>query len=157
MERWAIHVFSRLSSHGRSYWSMPQDKKEPWENVAFGFMLRNINLLYLFCGALILADLSYISRFWTQFEAFLSLRKVTKNGLEPADEAERRCVIKCIHNAPSSFEGIILDMWAGKTADEAHDILAKPDVTVTNQSDKEVQLPKLLKLNELAQNHYLDA
>lgn len=139
------------------YWSMPQDKKEPWENVAFGFMLRNINLLYLFCGALILADLSYISRFWTQFEAFLSLRKVTKNGLEPADEAERRCVIKCIHNAPSSFEGIILDMWAGKTADEAHDILAKPDVTVTNQSDKEVQLPKLLKLNELAQNHYLDA
>ena len=136
---------------------MPQGEKEAWELVAFKVMLRNINLLYLFCGVLVLADLSYVSRFWTQFEAFLSLRTVTKNGLEPAAEAERRCVIKCIHNAPSSFEGIILDMWAGKTADEAHDILAKPDVTVTNNSDKVVQLPKLLKLNELAQNHFLDA
>jgi hypothetical protein len=65
-------------------------------------------------------------------------------------EAERRCVIKCIHNAPPTFEAIIIDMWAGKTADEAYAILSKPDVTVTNQSDKDVQLPKLLKLNDFA-------
>jgi len=39
-------------------------------------------------------------------------------------------------------------MWAGKSAQEAHDILAQPDVLVTNQSDKERQLPKILKLNE---------
>ena len=39
-------------------------------------MLPNINLLYLFCGVLILLDLSYMSRFWTQLEAFLSLRTV---------------------------------------------------------------------------------
>ena len=129
---------------------MPQGDKEPWELVAFKVMLHNINLLYLFCGVLVLADLSYVSRFWTQFEAFLSLRTVAKNGLEPAAEAERRCVIKCIHNAPSSFEGMIIDMWAGRTANEAHDILAKPDVTVTNQTDKDVQLPKLLKLNEFS-------
>ena len=140
-------------SHACSYWSMPQGDKKTWELIAFRVMLRNINLLYLFCGVLVLADLSYISRFWTQFEAFLSLRKVTKKGLEPAAEADRRCVIKCIHNAPSSFEGMIIGMWAGKTAEEAHDILAKPDVTVTNQSDKDVQLPKLLKLNEFAQKH----
>ena len=42
----------------------------------------------------------------------------------------------------------LVDMWAGKSAQEAHDILAQPDVLVTNQSDKERQLPKILKLNE---------
>ena len=46
--------------------------------IAFKVMLRNINLLYLFCGVLVLADLSYVSRFWTQFEAFLSLRQVRR-------------------------------------------------------------------------------
>ena len=30
------------------------------------------------------------------------------------------------------------------------EILSKPDVTVTNQSDKDAQLPKLLKLNDFA-------
>ena len=41
-------------------------------------------------------------------------------------------------------------MWANKSAHEAHAILVKPDVRVTNQSDKDVQLPKLLALNEFA-------
>ena len=35
-----------------------------------------------------------------------------------------------------------------KTAQEAHDILAQLDVPATNQSDKERQLPQILKLNE---------
>ena len=33
--------------------------------------------------------------------------------------------------------------------EEAHEILKEPDVTVTNQSDKEVNLDKLLKLKGL--------
>ena len=41
-------------------------------------------------------------------------------------------------------------MWANKSAAQAHGILVKPDVKVTNQSDKDQQLPKLLKLNEFA-------
>jgi len=133
------------------YWSMPQGKdKTEWEDIEFSIMLPNINLLYLFCSVLILADLSYVSRFWTQFEAFLSMRKVSTRGLEATPEAERRCVIKCIHNAPDGFKGILTDMWAHKTADEACDILAKPDVTVTNQKDKDQQLPKLKELNAFA-------
>jgi hypothetical protein len=88
----------------------------------------------------------------TQFEAFLSMRKVTENGLETAPAAEQRCVIKCIHNAFPGIKDGIIDMWTGKTAQEAHAILAKPDVTVTNQSDKDVQLPKLLELDEFAKN-----
>ena len=46
---------------------MPQggDKRD-WERVEFGVMLPNINLLYLFLSVLILADLSYVSRFWVR-------------------------------------------------------------------------------------------
>ena len=47
-------------------------------------------------------------------------------------------------------------MWGEKTADEAHAVLARPDVTVTNQRDKDVQLPKLQKLNEFAKSVLAD-
>ena len=87
----------------------------------------------------------------TQFEAYLSLRTVTANGLDLTPDAKRRCVIKCIHNAPTSFSEALVGMWATKTAAEAYDILVKPDVRVTNQSDKDVQLPKLKTLNTFAQ------
>jgi hypothetical protein len=40
-------------------------------------------------------------------------------------------------------------MWAGMTAKSAHDVLGKPDVVVTNQSDKDTQLPKLLQLDRI--------
>ena len=46
-------------------------------------------------------------------------------------------------------------MWASKTAREAHDVLVKPDVKVTNQSDKDVQLPKLLNLDDFARREFL--
>ena len=129
---------------------MPQGRdKEEWEDAEFAVMLPNINLRYLFCSVFILADLSYVSRFWTQFEAFLSMRKVSVRGLEAAPAAERRCVIKCIHNASENIKAEI-DLWANKTASEAYDILALPDVTVTNQKDKDVQLPKLKKLDAFA-------
>ena len=80
------------------------------------------------------------------------MRKVTAEGLVPTPASEGRCTIKCIHNAPPEFESVIVNMWAGKTADEAYETLSKPDVTVTNQSDKDVQLPKLLKLNDFAKS-----
>ena len=49
-------------------------------------MLLNVNYLYLSMPVLILLDLSYQSRFWTQFEAWLSMQCVhSETGkLEPA-------------------------------------------------------------------------
>ena len=38
-------------------------------------------------------------------------------------------------------------MWRDKTAEEAYAVLAAPDVRVTNASDKETHLPKILKLD----------
>jgi hypothetical protein len=39
-------------------------------------------------------------------------------------------------------------MWSQLTPEQAHAILMKPDVEVTNKRDKDVQLEKLAKLNE---------
>ena len=140
------------------FWSMPQGRdKAEVENIEFTMMLPNINLLYLFCSVLILLDGSYMSRFWTQFEAFLSFRKVTASGLGPTPLSERRDAIICIHNADLEFDPPKLrKMWGEKTADEAHAVLARPDVTVTNQRDKDVQLPKLQKLDEFAKSVLAD-
>ena len=45
----------------------------------------------------------------------------------------------------------MFDEWSNVTADAAHEKLKGRDVSVTNQSDKEKQLPKLLKLDSLVQ------
>ena len=59
-----------------------------------------------------------------------------------------RCTIKCVHNASQQFEGgKLLNMWGSKTPSEAYATLSKPDVNVTNQSDKDTQLPKMLQLD----------
>ena len=42
----------------------------------------------------------------------------------------------------------LLAMWSIKTPEQAHALLSMPDVTVTNQSDKDEQLPKVLKFND---------
>ena len=58
--------------------------------------------------------------------------------------------IVCIQNAAAqaeSFTKLLVDQWAKKTPDKAHAFLSKPDVIVTNQSDKEGQLPKIKALD----------
>ena len=56
---------------------MPQGEKTAEEKVAFDKMLSNVNMLYLGTTVLILLDLSYVSRFWTQFEAWLGMQMLT--------------------------------------------------------------------------------
>ena len=137
------------------FWCMPQGQgMKMWEKKEFEVMLPNINLLYLLTQVLILLDLSYMSRFWTQLEAYLSMRKLQSNGLVSTPNEERRYVIKCIHNAPVAFEYELTKMWAHKTVDEAYDVLIKPDVKVTNSKDKSVQLPKLKRLQEFVVSQF---
>ena len=75
--------------------SMPQGrKKTPRESAEFKEMLPNINLLYLTCSVLILMDRSYMNRFWTQFEAYLSMRAITSDGLTNAKDPKARVTIR---------------------------------------------------------------
>jgi hypothetical protein len=143
---------------------MPQDiprgTRSEEDTADFKTMLSMVNLLYLGCSVLILLDLSYASRFWTQFEAWLSMQTTTPEGLTPAvGGGKERYHIVCVQNAAEQAEThkqLLVKSWATKTPDEAHTFLARPDVTVTSMSDKEIQLPKIGKLDDNIRQVYSD-
>ena len=94
--------------------------------------------------------------FRLQFEAWLSCQKATTKGLVGAPAAERRCTVRCIHNAEALLERQLFKMWGNMTAEGAYSVLSKPDVVVTNQSDKEAQLPKILALDRMVSECMMD-
>ena len=51
-----------------------------------------------------------------------------------------------IYNANRIIADYLKAMWANKKPQQAHDLLAHPDITVTNQGDKDEQLPKIQNL-----------
>jgi hypothetical protein len=133
------------------FWCMPQkldhQARSATDQAEFDRMLPNIPLLCLGCSVLVVLDLQYMGRFWTQFEAWLSLQRASAEGLAP-DLTRIRCTVCKIHNATLKTEENLYELWAGKNAQEAYDTLAKDDVYVTNRKDKELQLPKLKWINE---------
>ena len=85
------------------------------------------------------------------------MRLCTPAGLclVPTGAVAPRFTIECIHLAKQKFQGAqLLEMWMEASADEAHETLSSPDVTVTNQSDKDMQLPKLKQLDELVRETF---
>lgn len=81
-------------------------------------------------------DLSYISRFWTQFEAWLSMQEASQGGLLGAPEAQRRLTVASVHGANQALmAATLVDMWGTRSPEEAREVLAAPDVLVTKQSD----------------------
>ena len=131
-------------------WCLPQGKRSKEEQALFDRSLPHINLLYLGCTVLVLMDLSYISRFWTLFESWLAMSSTTAEGLVPAEYARGRCHITCIHSARSSTDALtklLVQMWTDKQPNQVYDLLAATDIVVTNVRDKQVQLPKVLKIS----------
>ena len=84
----------------------------------------------------------------TCFDAWLAMHTATSDGLVSSSDAAKRWVTKPIYNA-TEHEAVGLErIWREITAAEAHKVLSRPDVTVTNLSDKHVQLEKLEKLDQ---------
>jgi len=148
----ALRQHVKLHPHLKWLWfdqmSLPQGVRTPAEKAEFSLMLSNVNFLYLGCAVLILLDRSYLSRFWTCFEAYLAFRSVSHEGLIYAPNGSTRCEIACLHGSSSSLENALRDEWERRTPSEAASVLGKPDVMVTNQSDKRLQIPKLALLDE---------
>ena len=71
------------------------------------------------------------------------MQKATPDGLTPAPADERRCTIVPLLNANQQDADRLIHTWEDKTPQHAREILALPDVVVTNAKDKEVQLRKL--------------
>ena len=65
--------------------------------------------------------------------------------------SRRRYVIACVHGAPEQLQASLVEEWSKCNAKLAYDKLGKPDVHVTNESDKELQLRKVLELDEKVQ------
>ena len=143
---------------------MPQDhpkgSRSAEDAAAFKRMLKEVNRLYLGTTVLILLDLSYVSRFWTQFESWMSMQFATPDGLKPAvGTGNERHLIVCIQNAASQatlYTKALVDSWADQTPEQAHSFLSKPDVTVTNENDKKGQLPKIKALDATVQGAFGD-
>ena len=100
------------------------------------------------CSVLVLLDLSYQSRFWTQYELWLSLQKGTADGLVPAEASESRSHVETIHSGTQDLAESLKKMWRAKNTDQARATLSARDVKVTNQSDKDIHLTKLRVLNQ---------
>jgi len=123
-------------------------KRTPAEQCLFGWQLGNVNILYVGCAVLLLIDMTYLSRFWTQFEGWLSMQVCRPGGLEPAGPKGRRWTMMCIYNAQAGYEDKkLFDMWRHKRPEEVREKLAQPDVAVTNASDKTIQLEKIAVLD----------
>lgn len=75
------------------------------EKAEFDHMLGEVNMLYLGCQVLVLLDLSYLSRFWTMYEAWLSRLQPMAQGLKLAQgEAAARCHILPILGASEGYK-----------------------------------------------------
>ncbi|KOO23359.1 tir-containing protein [Chrysochromulina tobinii] len=134
------------------YSCAPQGERTPQEKEIFSLTLENMDFLFLGASVLILLDMSYMSRFWTQFEAWMAFQEVDSNGvLRCASEDNRRCMIECIHNANKYTKLQLIEMWSNKTPEEAYNILKSEDVSVTNTKDKELQLPRIQTFKESVQ------
>ena len=136
------------------YSCMPQGERTDKEKSEFKTMLPNINLIYLSAHVLIIMDSTYFARFWTLFEAWLSMQSITSEGLRPSSEEGRRSTIVCIHSGSKHDIAKLKDTLMSKTPQEAYDLLKEEDIQVTNASDKKGQLPKLLKLDKFAVDQF---
>jgi hypothetical protein len=126
-------------------------ERTPLDKAEFNWMLANVNFLYLGLSALILMDISYVSRFWTCYEAWLCFQLPSTTGLVPTPDAKLRCSIVRLHGARQSFEDDLRQQWHHCTAEEAHRQLSSPAVTVTNASDKLTQLEKIAQFDAMVQ------
>merc|ERR1712232_211954 len=84
---------------------VPKSTRSAEDTADFKIMLKMINMLFFGATVLIVLDLSYVSRFWTQFEAWLSMQLPTPEGLTPAlGTGRERHHIKCVQNAAEQPE-----------------------------------------------------
>jgi hypothetical protein len=123
-------------------------ERTPPEQAEFKTIMPNINFLYLACSVLILMlDQTYMERFWPQFEAWLAFMQGSQSGLASTPEGQLRCTIRCLLGTPVWYANSLKDRWLNRNAAWAHRTLSEKWVSVTNASDKEVQLFKIFHLD----------
>ena len=59
-----------------------------------------------------------------------------------------------VYGAPDGLEEALENEWCEATPDQAYEKLSSPDIIVSNQKDKEDQLPLIEKLDEKSRQGY---
>ena len=130
------------------FWCLPQHPRSPTEELHFRTSLSQIYLLFLGTCVLILGDAQYNSRFWTSYEAWLSMRMMTAEGLVEASGTPRCAVVGLFPLDSDTAKHLIEGMWKDAKPDQAYDQLNVAAIYVTNGRDKEEQLMVLLNLDD---------
>ena len=84
---------------------------------------------------------TYTTRFWTLFEAWLSMQMTSPNGLIPAPKDKRRCSIVPIHLASDLTAQELETLMAGKSVDEAYSTLDRYQHLHLHASTSPLSLP----------------
>jgi hypothetical protein len=74
------------------------------------------------------------------------MQSCTAEGLLPAPKS--RATIVPLYNANPLLAETLESIWSQKKPQDAHTVLAEKDIAVTNQTDKELHLPKILNFDE---------
>ena len=91
------------------YLCLPQGERNSKEKIDFFTQLPNMYLLYLGTSVLVcVVNREYMERFWTQLEAWYSLRQGKKEGLVSTPKEKRRCTIKCVNERDEMFKDDIV-------------------------------------------------
>ena len=131
------------------FWCLPQpgkDGRSKAEQKEFDRMMPNIALLCLSCSVLILLD-PQPPRFWGAFEAWCAMQRASLKGLLP-DESRSRLSFVHLQKAGRREEEQLVERWATLSVFAAHEALAGDDMRATNQRDRDVQLPRMLQVDE---------
>lgn len=128
---------------------LPQGDRTPTEAAFFRECLHHVNLLYLRFFVLVVADSAYLSRFWTQFECLLAMRRIEESGLVPNGGTRHEILVTGIDaGTPGHVVQTLSLRWAECSIAGALTSLSASDVQVTNGQDKTLQLEKLKQLQD---------
>uniref|UniRef100_A0A7S4VDW4 Heterokaryon incompatibility domain-containing protein n=1 Tax=Alexandrium monilatum TaxID=311494 RepID=A0A7S4VDW4_9DINO len=135
------------------YPCLPQNTKvyarDVFERSYYKDMLTSgVNIIYLGAKVLSLVNSTYTRRFWPQFEYILANRAISERGFEPSFGRNTVRCIQSLEQVTAEQSRTLRAQWGEKTIAEAIEILGKPDVKVTNASDKTVLLGKLPDLED---------
>lgn len=150
----ALKAFLRARPEIEYVWydfaCMPQGAdRTAREEAEFRVMFNAVEALYLGAHVVVLAVSSCASRFWTAFEVWMSTQSASEtSGLRAAPDCAPRCTVVPLDGGGEAEELVVT--WAARSAQQAHEVLAGPEMRVTHQSDKEGHLLKLRFLEETA-------
>ena len=122
------------------------------EEAEFRLILENIlPFIFLGCRVIVLFERIYNQRFWPSVECWIATKMATEDGLVPASEDRLRVQVHGVYSASGkdmSSRKYVLEEWHQADAQEAIATLSHPDILVTNEKDKELNLKVVASLDD---------